>query len=121
MRLEPCGYRAGQAPDDSIVIHAHHHTAGAKGDCRKEAPGRSRGLDQDPSSRVNGAGPPMRTGVTPGQDSDDTGYDLVMADNLPQPAVLVADRGYGSDNAREDIEIRNALPCVGITVPRTVP
>ena len=31
----------------------------------------------------------MRTEIKPGQDSDYTGYDLVMADNLPQPAVLV--------------------------------
>ena len=38
----------------------------------------------------------MRTEIKPGQDSDYTGYDLVMADNLPQPAVLVADRGYES-------------------------
>lgn len=35
-----------------------------------------------------------------------------MADNLPQPAVLVADRGYDSDNIREDIESRNALPMI---------
>ena len=46
----------------------------------------------------------MRTEITPGQDSDYTGYDLVMADNLPQPAVLVADRGYDSDKIREDVE-----------------
>ena len=26
----------------------------------------------------------MRTEITPGQDSDYTGYDLVMADNLPR-------------------------------------
>ncbi len=62
----------------------------------------------------------MRTEITPGQDSDYTGYDLVMADNLTQPAVLVADRGYESDKIREDIEDRNALPFVGKTVPRTV-
>ena len=31
-------------------------------------------------------------------------------DNLPQPAVLVADRGHDSDRIREDIERRNALP-----------
>ena len=54
----------------------------------------------------------MRTEITPGQDSDYTGYDLVMADNLPQPAVLVADRGYDSDKIREDIESRNALPMI---------
>ena len=54
----------------------------------------------------------MRTEITPGQDSDDTGYNLVMADNLPQPAVLVADKGYDSDKIREDIESRNALPMI---------
>ena len=51
----------------------------------------------------------MRTEIMPGQDSDDTGYNLVMADNLPQPAALVAGRGYASDKTREDIESRNAL------------
>lgn len=54
----------------------------------------------------------MRTEITPGQDSDCTGYDLVMADNLPQPAVLVAERGYDSDKIREDIERRNAVPII---------
>ena len=38
-----------------------------------------------------------------------TGYDLVMADNLPQPAVLVADRGYDSDKIREISKV--ATPC----------
>lgn len=56
----------------------------------------------------------MRTEITPGQVSDDTGYDMVMADNPPQPALLVAqlvaDRGYGPDKIREDIESRDALP-----------
>lgn len=32
---------------------------------------------------------PSRTGRT--------GYDLVMADNSPQPAFIVADRSYDSD------------------------
>lgn len=60
--------------------------------------------------RVKGVGLPTRTEITQGQDSDYTGYDLVMADNLPQPAVLVADREHDSDRIREDIERRNALP-----------
>ncbi|SEC39569.1 Transposase DDE domain-containing protein [Rhodobacter sp. 24-YEA-8] len=62
----------------------------------------------------------MRTEITPGQDSDYTGYDLVMADNLPQPAVLVADRGYDSDKIREDIESRNALPMIPMRKNRKV-
>ena len=62
----------------------------------------------------------MRTEITPGQDSDYTGYGLVMADNLPQPAVLVADRGYDSDKIREDIESRNALPMIPMRKNRKV-
>lgn len=58
--------------------------------------------------------------LTPGQDSDYTGYDLVMADNLPQPAVLVADRGYDSDKIREDIEGRNALSMIPMRKNRKV-
>ena len=54
----------------------------------------------------------MRTEITPGQDSDYTGYDLVMADNLPQPDVLVADRCNESDKIRKDIESRNALAMI---------
>lgn len=61
----------------------------------------------------------MRTEITPGQDSDYTDYDLVMADNLPQPAVLVEDRGY-ADEIREDIESRNALPMIPMRKNRKV-
>ncbi len=62
----------------------------------------------------------MRTEITPGQDSDYTGYAMVMADNLPQPAVLVADRGYDSDKIREDIETRDALPMIPMRKNRKV-
>ena len=62
----------------------------------------------------------MRAEITPEQDSDYTGYDLVMADNLPQPAVLVADRGYDSDKIREDIESHNALPMIPMRKNRRV-
>ncbi len=62
----------------------------------------------------------MRTEITLGQDSDYTGYDLVMADSLPQPAVLVADRSYDSDKSREDIESRNELPMIPMHKNRKV-
>jgi len=39
----------------------------------------------------------MRTEITRGQTSDYRGFDLVMADNLPAPGVLLADRGYDAD------------------------
>jgi transposase len=54
----------------------------------------------------------MRSDITPGQTSDDLGFDLVMDDNLPEPSVLLADRGYGSDKVRKTMEARNVVPVV---------
>lgn len=62
----------------------------------------------------------MRTEITPGQDSYYAGRDLVVADGLPQPAVLVADRGYDSDNIREDVQGRRALPMIPMRKNRKV-
>jgi transposase len=54
----------------------------------------------------------MRSDNTPGQTSDYLGFDLVMDDNLPEPAVLLADRGYASDKVRETMEARNVVPVI---------
>ena len=54
----------------------------------------------------------MRTEITPGQTSDYAGFDLVMADNLPEPKVLLADRGYDADSIRRTMEARNVLPVI---------
>ena len=51
----------------------------------------------------------MRTEITPGQTSDYLGFDLVMADNLPEPSVLLADRGYDADSIRERMDARDVL------------
>jgi transposase len=51
----------------------------------------------------------MRTEITPGQTSDYLGFDLVMAGNLPQPSVLLADRGYDADNIRKSMDKRDVL------------
>lgn len=51
----------------------------------------------------------MRTEITPGQTSDYLGFDLVMADNLPEPRVLLADRGYDADSIREKMNARDVL------------
>ena len=121
MRLEPCGDRAGQAPDDSTVIRTHHHAAGAKGGLltRGSWPFES-GFPIRIHLRVNGDGLAMRTRITPGQTSDHTGYDLVMADTLPQAAVLVAGRGYESVKFLKISRSATLCPCVWKTVHRTV-
>lgn len=52
----------------------------------------------------------MRTEITPGQTSDYPGFDLVMADNLPEPKALLADRGYDADRIRKNMDARGILP-----------
>ena len=54
----------------------------------------------------------MRSDITPGQTSDYLGFDLVMDDNLPEPCVLLADRGYDSDKVRKTMEARNVVPVI---------
>ena len=60
----------------------------------------------------------MRTEITPGQTSDYMGFDLVMANNLPEPSVLLADRGYDADRAllRKSPDSRGS-PFPGRTYP----
>lgn len=54
----------------------------------------------------------MRTEITAGQTSDYVGFDLVVADNLPKPSVLLADRGYDSDSIRKTMDKRDVLPVI---------
>jgi len=54
----------------------------------------------------------MKVEITPGQVSDYKGYDAVMDDDLPQPKVLIADRGYDSDAIRDDVQARGGTPVI---------
>lgn len=54
----------------------------------------------------------MRTEITSGQTSDYPGFDLVIACSLPRPSVLLADRGYDSDNVRQTMRARDVLPVI---------
>ncbi|AHD03329.1 transposase (plasmid) [Leisingera methylohalidivorans DSM 14336] len=54
----------------------------------------------------------MRTEITPGQTSDYLGFELVMADNLPQPKILLADRGYDADGIRKSMDDRGVRPVI---------
>lgn len=52
-----------------------------------------------------------------GQTSDYLGFDLVIADNLPEPSVLLGDRRYDSDHIRKTMEVSDVLQ--GIPVRKT--
>ncbi len=54
----------------------------------------------------------MRPDITPGQTSDYLGFDLVMDNNLPEPRILLADRGYDADRVRKTMEDRNVVPVI---------
>ncbi|WP_156429016.1 IS5 family transposase [Paracoccus aminovorans] len=95
------------------VIRAHHQAAGGKRGTPRQGFGRSRGgFTTKVHLRVNAAGLPMRSDITPGQTSAYLGFDLVMDDNLPEPCILLADRGYDSDKVRKNMEARSILPGV---------
>jgi transposase len=54
----------------------------------------------------------VRSNITPGQTSDYLGFELVMDDNLPEPCVPLADRGYDSGKVRRTMEARNVVPVI---------
>jgi hypothetical protein len=92
--------RTGCAPDDR-----HHRDprpssgSGRRRGTPRQGYGRSRGgFTTKIHLRVNGTGLPRRSDITPGQISYHMGFDQVMYDNSPEPSVLLADRGYDSDN-----------------------
>ncbi len=53
-----------------------------------------------------------------GQTSDYPGFDLVVADNLPQPSVLLADRGYDVDGIGKPMDSRDVLPVISMRKSR---
>ncbi|QAX30418.1 IS5 family transposase [Leisingera sp. NJS204] len=98
---------------DSTVVRAHHQAAGAKRGPPRQGFGRSKGgFTTKIHLRVNAAGLPMRTDITPGQTSDYLGFDLVMDDNLPEPFVLLADKGYDADRIRDEMRERAIQPVI---------
>ena len=44
--------------------------------------------------------------------SDCLGFDPVMADNLPEPFILLAHRGYDSDTIRKTLQARDVVPVI---------
>lgn len=60
----------------------------------------------------------MKTEITPGQTSDYLGFDLGMADNLPEPSVLLADRSYDADSIRGKMGARDILTQIPMRKPR---
>ena len=126
LQMIPLGGKAACRAANSTALRAHHQAAGAKGVTPQQSFGRLRASDGKTVHwpvfwaishfttkihlRVNAHGLPMRTEITTGQTSDCLGFDLMMADNLPEPKVLLADRGYDADCIRKTMPERDILP-----------
>lgn len=50
--------------------------------------------------------------MTPGQTSDITAYDDLMAEDAPLPEAMLGDKGYNSDAIRSDLERRGIEPVI---------
>ena len=113
-RAKPERSGAGRAPDDRQHSGSRAPSgSGLKKGTPRPGLGRSRGgFTTKIHLLVDAHGLPVRPEITPGQTSDYLGFGLVMADNLPVPSVLLADRGYDADSIRRTMEQRDALPII---------
>ncbi len=57
----------------------------------------------------------------PGQTSDWRGYDALTDDDLPQPKVPIADKGYDSDAIRADIAAQGGTAALPARKTRNAP
>ena len=78
-----------------------------KGGIQRNGIGRSRGgLTTKVHTRANAEGLAVGFHVMPGQASDMTAYDDLMAEDAPLPEAMLGDKGYDSDAIRSDLERR---------------
>jgi len=54
----------------------------------------------------------MRAEITGGEVSDYKGFDLLCDGELPPARVFIADRGYDSDNIRQNINNQGGVPVI---------
>jgi transposase len=80
---------------------------------QKNALGRSRGgFSTKIHLRTNAEGLPIGTSLTSGEAHDIKGYEALMNEDVPDPKVLLADRGYDSNAVRADIAKRGGAPMI---------
>jgi transposase len=71
--------------------------------------------------RTDGRGLPIKIEVSPGQQSDYTGYAATHDEDTPAPTTVIADRGYDSDAIRKTITEAGARPVIPARRNRRTP
>ncbi|MBZ9894288.1 MULTISPECIES: IS5 family transposase [unclassified Mesorhizobium] len=98
---------------DSTIVRAHQHAAGGKRGIHRNAIGPSRGgLTTKLHTRTDAQGRAIGFCLTPGQASGMAAYGDLMQEEAPDPAAMLADKGYDSDDIRDDLERRGAGPVI---------
>lgn len=71
--------------------------------------------------RTNAVGLPIVAEITGGEVSDCKGYEAATAAYGPVPQVLLADKGYDSDQIRTSLEAGGAVPMIPVRRNRKHP
>ena len=108
------------------TCHQFHDCAGASacsrrkgGNQNQEALGRSRGgFSTKVHLRTNAKGDPLTFDVTPGEAHEVKGYDALMELHDVDPDRLLGDKGYDSNEIRDDLTDRGVEPVIAITARR---
>ena len=127
-----CGIRDAGEPWTSRrrgTCHQFHDRAGApacsrrkRGNQKQEALGRSRGgFSTKIHLRTNAKGDPLTFDVTGGEVHETQGFDALMALHDARPAKLLGDKGYDSDEIRNDLAKRGIEPVIPPRSNRTTP
>ncbi|WP_371819028.1 transposase, partial [Gluconobacter sp. P1C6_b] len=93
-----------------------------KREAHAEASGRSRGgFTSKIHTRCDNQGRPPGFVLTGGQVSDYRTTEALMALPVPNPRAMLADRGYDSDDFRQNLLIHGILPVMPSRKDRSVP
>jgi transposase len=98
----------------SIPRSCDQHAAGVKGGIkiRKRSAARRGGFSTKIHLRTNVKGDPLTFDVMPGEAHEVKGYDALMGLHDVDPDRLLADKGYDSDEIRENLADRGIEPVI---------
>ena len=83
----------------------------AQGGTQNQALGRSRvGFTTKIHARTNAEGLPIALILSPGEAHDCTAFDAMMAECEANPKVMLAYKGYDTDDIRGELRARGASP-----------
>jgi transposase len=95
---------------DSTHIKVHQDGANPEGGQQNQAIGRTKGgLNCKVTALVDGRGRVLQLGLSPGNAADLNAAKEIV---LPAQVYLVADKGYDSDEFRQEIREKGSEPCI---------